>query len=211
MESAKYWNDRYRSGVGAGAGSRGRLYEFKLRTVQDIVNRYKVKSVVDVGCGDGGQLMSLEVAKYHGLDISTIAIEAASSYATKNRIYQIIEPDTIAKGKVADMAISLDVIQHLPDDQFEAHIDLLFRLAKKYVLIYAPNHSGEGLKLASHMYFRESDGWIDIAVNHGFFESERLFNEYPADARLLPDTSFSEFFLYEMVKPTAKKGVDVKD
>ena len=33
MNTPKYWDDRYKTGLGAGNGSRGRLYEFKLRTV----------------------------------------------------------------------------------------------------------------------------------------------------------------------------------
>lgn len=210
---ASYWDNRYKTGVGAGSGSRGRLYEFKLRTVQDIVDKYGVKSIVDVGCGDGGQMMGLKVEKYIGLDISIVAINSAQAYRSDKREYFPIDADSIATGKTCDMTISLDVIQHLEDDQFAAHMDLLFRLAKKYVLIYAPNHDGVGIRLADHMRFRFFHKYI--TENFKSARQEMLvLNEYPADARNPSSTtSFSDFYLYEIDgkrKRTAKAAKESK-
>ena len=209
--NASYWDNRYKTGVGAGSGSRGPLYEFKLRTVQDIVDKYSVKSVVDVGCGDGGQMMGLKVESYMGLDISPVAIESAQSFASESRLYQVISAESTAEGKTSDMAISLDVIQHLEDDQFAVHMDLLFRLAKKYVLIYAPNHDGAGIKLADHMRFRFFHKYI--AEN---FKSAKhdmvVLNEYPANPQNPSSiTSFSDFYLYEIDGKRKRTGKASKE
>lgn len=192
----EYWDDRYRTGVGAGNGSRGRLYEFKLNTVQNIVDDFGIESVVDVGCGDGTQMMSLRVKKYTGLDISPTAIDIASRLSGKGRNYFIMNEDSTAKGKIADMAVSLDVVFHLPDDQYQAHIDLLFRLAKRYVLIYAPNHSGEGIRLASHMHFHEFVP--DIKEKFGLDPILRIEQPYPVEGAPANNTSYCEFYLFDM-------------
>lgn len=196
MNTPKYWDDRYKTGLGAGNGSRGRLYEFKLEQVQKIVDDYKVKSVVDVGCADGNQMMSLKVGKYTGLDISPVAISIAEGLSSESRTYSVIDAKSTAKSKIADMAISLDVIMHLPDDQYQAHLDLLFRLAKKYVLIYAPNMDGEGMRLASHMCFHEFVQ--DIKEVQGLEPILTIPNLYPVvGGAAANNTSYSEFYLFE--------------
>ena len=195
MNTPKYWNERYETGVGAGDGSRGILLHFKLAKVQEIVDKYKIKSVIDIGCGDGRQLSGLEVGKYIGLDISNSAIDKASAFTDKNREYFILNEDTTAKGDQADMAISLDVIQHLPDEQYEAHINLLFRLAKRYVLIYGPNRTGEGIKLASHMFFRKFVQ--DVVKKHKIEPILIINNDYPVEGDPKPGRSYSDFYLFD--------------
>ena len=203
MNTPKYWDDRYKTGLGAGNGSRGRLYEFKLRTVQGIVDDYGIKSVVDLGCGDGTQMMSLKVDKYIGLDVSEVAIDAASALTSDKRAYMFINEDTTAKGQIVDMAMSLDVIFHLPDDQYKGHMDTLFRLAKKYVLIYAPDSDGKGIRLASHMQFHK----FSEDVPKGWKQVLHVPSEFPiVNGAATSDTSYCEFYLYEK-KQSAKREV----
>lgn len=191
-KSTKYWDDRHKQGA-QGAGSTGRHYEFKLEVVQRIVKKYKVSSVVDYGCGDGRQLKNLKVRDYLGLDISPTAIEKAQAYAGKGRQYDVI-PDDLNECR-RDMAISLDVIAGLPGGEFEEYMTNLFFMAQKYVLIYAPNRTSEGLKLSSHMHFRRFTDWIEANVKAE--QIEHIPNRYPA-ASGGNDVSFSEFFLFEV-------------
>lgn len=195
MNTPQYWNDRYETGVGAGDGSRGQLLKFKVETVQSIVDKYKIKSVIDVGCGDGRQLSRLDVSKYIGLDISSSAIDKASSFTDKNREYFILNEDTTAKGEQADMAISLDVVMHLPYDQFLPHIATLFRIAKRYVLIYGPNRNGADIRLAPHMFFREFAA--DIEEKYKLKPIEVIRNAYPVEGEPKPGRSYSDFYLYD--------------
>lgn len=206
--NAQYWNTRYAGGYGTGNGSKGRLKEFKLQSVQKIVDDYAVKSVVDVGCGDGSQLAGLKVAEYRGLDISDVAIGQASKLTNEHRIYSTMDEDAIAKSKVAELAVSLDVVSHLTDDEvFEAHIRLLFHLASKYVLIYGPNRTGEGLQLARHMKFREFVLWIEKNIKGAELIHE-IPNRYPPALRgnrFAGDTSFCDFYLFHMEQSRSKK------
>ncbi|HFK5799472.1 TPA: hypothetical protein ACG0L7_003353 [Enterobacter hormaechei subsp. oharae] len=51
--SAQYWDDRYRLAGNSGAGSYGRLADFKANVLNDFVAREKIGSVAEFGCGDG--------------------------------------------------------------------------------------------------------------------------------------------------------------
>lgn len=202
--TADFWDRRYASGIGPGGGSRGRLYEFKLKTVQDIVNRYGVKSVLDLGCGDGTQLQSLQVGHYRGIDISPVAIESASAFSNDTRFYQVMSEAAVSDGQVCDMAVSLDVLFHLDDDRAHDHIGMLFHLSRRYVLIYAPNRDKGDLRLADHMFFREF--LPCVRDRFGLEPLETIQNPFPADHRFLQDTSFCNFYLFEKVTTGRKKG-----
>lgn len=189
MSTAEYWNKRYADGTGPGGGSKGDLYAFKLETVQKIVDKYKVKSVVDYGCGDGSQLAELKVKEYTGTDVSKVAISKAKQYAGKGRKYSSDMPAP------HEMAISLDVIPHLPDGEFEEYMENLFALAEKYVLIYAGNRTAGDLKLEDHMHFRVFTEWIE--QNTEAEQIEHIPNVYPAE-KPGPLVSFAEFFLFKL-------------
>ena len=193
MTTVQYWDERYRGSAGAGAGSKGNLYAFKLETVQRLVDKYKARSVVDYGCGDGHQLAGLKVKDYLGLDISSTAIKKAQERGGKVRKYKVMPCDLSECRR--DMAVSLDVIMHLPDGEFEEYMANLFDLAKKYVLIYAPNRLAERLRLEGHMHFRVYTDWIEANTDAKVLE--HIKNRYPAKEPG-PAVSFSEFFLFEV-------------
>src|SRR5579859_8234848 len=54
--SSTYWEERYRAGGNSGAGSYGRLAEFKAEVLNGFVHSRGIRSVVEFGCGDGAQL-----------------------------------------------------------------------------------------------------------------------------------------------------------
>lgn len=59
--SGDYWEQRYRQAGNSGAGSYGRLAEFKAEVLNEFVARHSIGSVVEFGSGDGNQLT---LAKY---------------------------------------------------------------------------------------------------------------------------------------------------
>lgn len=208
-----YWNARYKDGSAPGAGSRGRLKAFKLDTVQKIVTDYKIGSVVDVGCGDGAQLRELTVGQYRGIDPSEAAIDLAIASAidagkkVPQWMYHVMDEEALAAGRIADMAVSLDVLFHLPDAMYEPHLEILFGLAKKYVLIYAPNRCGDKLRLASHMFFREFVK--DVKRMFGVEPILHIANPYPpVPGSSGNDTSYSDFYLFEVEKPKRRTKKD---
>lgn len=200
----EYWNKRYEAGT-TFAGSTGRLLDFKFGVVQDVVNKYKIKSVIDLGCGFPAVLAALDVGRYTGVEISDYALSELEEHASETKTFKYLK--ALRKADAADMAVSLDVIQFVPDDEYTAHLDLLFSMGKKYVLIYGPNQTGSGLQLADHMHFREFLPYIK--EKYGLEPAHIIANDYPADYRNMRGTSFSSFYLFKNAahnKPTRKKG-----
>ena len=190
-----YWDERYKGTRKAGTGSLGDLYRFKLRIVQQMVSRYNVQSVIDYGCGDGAQLHELRVSRYLGLDISQKGIENAMRFQGPHREYRMVPEDYDGADAAAEMTVSLDVIQHLPDGAYEQYMRTLFRMSARLVLIYAPNQEGEGMDLHPHMFFRRFTDWIKD--NTGAHCLRYIANEFPATVPA-EHVSFSNFYLYEV-------------
>src|SRR5690606_4241845 len=72
--SADYWEQRYARGGNSGAGSYGKLAEFKAEVLNAFVRERQIRSVIDFGCGDGAQLALAEYPSYVGLDVSPTAL-----------------------------------------------------------------------------------------------------------------------------------------
>src|SRR5882724_4063685 len=81
MDNAAFWNERYRCNLhlGSGPGSRGYAAFYKNKLIKEIIFRFDIKSIVDIGCGDLCWLDKpiVESASYMGIDISTAAIDLA--------------------------------------------------------------------------------------------------------------------------------------
>ena len=74
VDSASYWEERYRRGGGSGRGSYKELAKFKARIINKFIKKHKISDVIEHGCGDGNQLNHLEYSSYLGFDISREAI-----------------------------------------------------------------------------------------------------------------------------------------
>jgi hypothetical protein len=141
--STSFWDLHYRAHGTSGPGSRGEAAEIKAREINRIVEAYGVESVIEFGCGDGYQLGKLSIPEYIGLDVSPTAlgmcIGAYGSDPTKTflRYDQGAWKDNL-RIVHADMAMSVDVIFHLVEDEiFERYMEDLFSCADRFVLIYA--------------------------------------------------------------------------
>src|SRR5260370_40522100 len=126
--SAAYWERRYTHGGTSGVGSYGDLAKSKATFLNDFVRGHGIKSVVEFGCGDGNQLSLADYPSYVGLDVSRAAIGLCRQrFATDpSKSFFLYDGTCFAdRGGVfaADLAISLDVIYHLIEDQvFETYM-----------------------------------------------------------------------------------------
>jgi SAM-dependent methyltransferase len=136
--SANYWRKRYQLGGDSGVGSAGAAATYKAAVLNDFVVQEDVTSVIEFGCGDGRQLALAKYPSYLGLDISPDAIERCrKQFQNDPRKRFAILDDRVNK---ADLALSLDVIFHLvEDDVYVAHLRRLFDAANRFVIIYSSN------------------------------------------------------------------------
>jgi len=99
-----------------------------------------VRSVLDVGCGNGVFINTLIKAfpnkfnKIIGVDFSSEALR----YVKTEKIYGNIS-NLPFENKSFDLVTSLEVLEHLSEDEFNKGILELQRVSKKYIIITVPN------------------------------------------------------------------------
>jgi len=201
--SLKYWELRYRSGGSSGSGSFGRLAEFKAQVLNAFVGNHNVKSVIEFGCGDGNQLSFADYPSYIGLDISSKAIEICKKRfkEDKSKSFFIYNPFCFVDNHglfQADLAISLDVIYHLVEDEiYEAHMSQLFRSGKNYVIIYSSDH--DEYSMSRHVRHRNFSSWIELHCKNWSL-LKKIKNKYPYTLGASPGASKANFFIYNKIK-----------
>jgi len=192
--SAEYWRARYAAGGHSGVGSYGKFAQFKAGVLNGFFAEMGVQSVIEFGCGDGNQLRLLEVPDYLGVDISPEAIARcrAQFAGVPGRQFALVGEDA---GRVAECALSLDVIFHLVEDTaYEAYMRRLFAAATRYVVIYASNRAETGQSEGLHVRHRRFSDWVD-AEQPGWVLLRHVPNAHPfrGDYR---SGSYADFFIY---------------
>jgi SAM-dependent methyltransferase len=196
--SLDYWESRYRLGMNSGSGSMGELAKFKARVLNDFVREHGVQTVVEFGCGDGMQLALAEYPRYLGIDVSAAAIELCQRrFAGDDTKRFRLQQGRSGTGRTepADLALSLDVIYHLlEDDVYSAYLADLFGAARQWVIVYSSNR--EEAVRARHVQHRRFVD--DVSREHPAFELVRkIDNPYPAE-------SFADFYIFRRASPPAE-------
>lgn len=198
--SREYWEQRYAQGGTSGSGSYGRLAEFKAQVLNGIVAEHGIGSVIEWGCGDGNQLTLARYPRYLGMDISRTAIAQCrrrfAADATKSFAEVAAAAGTPATdGRQAELALSLDVIYHLIEDQaFESYMESLFDSATRFVVIYSSNR--EERAPLPHVRHRQFDTWIS-AHRPEWSLVRHIPNRYPQRHVCEPETSHADFYVYQ--------------
>lgn len=154
----QYWDHRYRTKRGSGPGSRRSAAAAKARFINNLMARYSVQSMIDWGCGDGVVAAKFYVPHYIGLDVSPIALVIAqrNCYQKTEQGYDwswLYYDGFNAPPICADLALSLDVIFHLiDDDMYRRHMELLFGSAP-LVCIHSSNKDEAGHRHVLHRAF----------------------------------------------------------
>src|SRR5689334_9848740 len=113
--SRKYWEKRYEKGGTSGSGSYGHLADFKAEILNNFVQSNNVRSVIEFGCGDGNQLKLSNYPSYIGFDISDASINRCMTIFSGDRSKRFKLADKY-ENETAELALSLDVIFHLTED-----------------------------------------------------------------------------------------------
>lgn len=201
--SAQCWDDRYRLAGNSGAGSYGRLAEFKAQVLNTFVEREKISSVMEFGCGDGNQLSLARYPRYTGFDVSEHALQRCQQRFASDPS-KAFYPVSAWKGKTAELALSLDVIYHLIEDGvFTQYMETLFNAAERFVAIYASNDEKLNALLGGHVKHVRHRKFTDWIVKYKSAEWELLDwipNAYPFDIRDQNNTSFADFYLFRRLE-----------
>lgn len=192
--SGNYWERRYQQGETSGAGSYGRLAEFKAEVLNAFVAEHHITSVLELGSGDGAQLQLADYPRYTGVDVAQTCIDQCRGTFASDTTKTFVHNNDLATVEPHDLALSLDVVYHLVEDQvFEKYMTDLFRLASRNVIVYASNVDKPH---AAHVRHRRFTDWVDRhATDWALIET--IPNRYPAaPGEETDDTSFADFYVF---------------
>jgi SAM-dependent methyltransferase len=191
-DSARFWEDNYAQGRTSGDASYGPLAEGKRQFLNALVRERAVSSVIEFGCGDGNQLSMAEYPSYIGLDVSKTAIGRCQRRFTADATKSFFLYDGTcftdrARIFTADLALSLDVVYHLTEDEvFEAYLRHLFSAGQRFVVIYSTDAEISGT--APHVRHRRFTAWVEANIP-GWRLAEVATGPSPERAR-------ADFFVY---------------
>lgn len=192
--SKDYWERRYAAGGNSGAGSYGKLAEFKACVLNQFVARAGIRTVIEFGCGDGNQLALASYPEYLGLDVSETAVALCQKRfaGDPTRRFCLVSQYT---GEQAELALSLDVIFHLVEPEvYQAYMSTLFAASSQYVIIYASNTDDNRGDEAAHFKHRKFTDWVCLNAP-GWELTEHIPNQYPYQGEHLPG-SVSDFYIF---------------
>lgn len=192
--SHRYWERRYAQGGDSGAGSSGVLAAYKASILNAFVQTHNIRSVVELGCGDGQQLRLAEYPAYTGLDIAASAVECCRALFAGDRSKKIVHYNPLQFDPAdfqADMAISLEVIFHLTEENlYRLYLQHLFALSRRWVLVFSSDEADDTGGVFPHFRPRQ----FSVDVPKGWVLRERIPNPHR-------DRSVSDFFVFERVPP----------
>jgi SAM-dependent methyltransferase len=194
FSSLQYWEARYSRGESSGAGSYGRLAQFKADFLNTFFDNNCVKSVLELGCGDGNQLIYLRPGKYVGFDISPTAVSLCRQRHSENENFSFFSPEDNADLGHHDVTLSLDVVFHLVEiDVFCTYLKTLFSHSDRFVVVYSSNFDAPWP--SPHLKHRNITNFVKDHIP-GWKLSCIVTNAYPYDGGDVDNTSFSDFMVF---------------
>jgi len=193
--SSKYWEHRYASGGNSGVGSYNAFAKFKAEIINAFVAKHDVVTVNEFGCGDGNQLELANYPRYNGFDVSETVIASCKEkfFSDTSKTFKVMRA---YDGDIAELALSLDVIFHLvEDDVFADYMRVLFKAANRYVVIYSSDSDDNAGYEGTHVRHRKFTQWIQENVSDWKL-LDYIENRYPykGDYRR---GSVADFYIYE--------------
>lgn len=195
FDSARYWEERYRTGGNSGPGSYNRLAEFKANFINQFVARNEIRSVIEFGCGDGAQLELMDYPDYIGVDVSHTILDRTAARFAEDATKRFLHSDAVTASHQAELSLSLDVIYHLIEDSvFIAYMQHLFDASTRFVIIYS--NDIEVPWGMTHERYRKFSQWVE--QNRPEFSLTQIEkNPFPADPKDPANTSMADFFVYK--------------
>ncbi len=144
-----------------GQNPSGFLYKEKLSILDKILmkNIGRSKKVLDIGCGDGTLAIACAGTgnEVVGLDVSEVAIAQAKSNKSESIKASFLLADARDmqgfQNESFDIAVSKDVIEHLPEKDLKPHLMEVYRVLKQNgrYLLFTPSKVLGDLSLGAHL------------------------------------------------------------
>src|SRR5262245_32153584 len=196
--SRDYWEARYSGGGTSGPGSYSHLAVFKAGVINEYVRRNSIQTVIEFGCGDGNQLSYSKYPCYVGLDVSESALSRCilKFKADGSKSFFLYDSERFVDNAAvfkAELALSLDVIYHLVEDEvYSKYLSHLFAAGTRSVGIYSSDFDGPVI-----YHYRNREFTKDVRQLFPEWELEQVVqNEFPYDPKMPEGTSQASFYFY---------------
>jgi SAM-dependent methyltransferase len=194
--------------------------ESACRVLPYVVERYKPKSVVDIGCGNGvwlQEMTNLGVTDIIGVDEPQQRLAIDPSLFTTADFTRRFPPFP----RVFDLALCLEVGEHLPETLAESFVDYLATLSRTIIFSAAiPGQAGhlhincqwqgywiEKFRRRSYRasaWLRE-EIWNDSRIAYFYRQNIVVFEYVPLSPHaIVHDVVHPEFYLYKLQSLGAK-------
>ncbi|TCK31673.1 hypothetical protein EV667_1784 [Ancylobacter aquaticus] len=105
----------------SGSGSRGRVADEYIIKINNFIEKNKIKSVVDIGCGDFYIGSRLKCSDYTGIDIvPSLISHHNATFGGPGRRFLCVDVSGSEALPSADLVLIRQVLQHLSNRQIEA-------------------------------------------------------------------------------------------
>lgn len=198
IDMTEYWNNRYRMGGNSGNGSYGVEALTKAQIINHYINELNIRTIQEIGCGDGNNLLMYKVAiSYCGYDYSRAAIEMCKERTRKivNSLKYYFTDNLRDIDTDADLGLCLDVLFHQVDDSdYEALCQTLFVDNNwKYLIVYTVDTNEQFTQddkhqpLSPHVKFREFASKVQEFPQWEILASINGFNTNDGKQVIFPD------------------------
>lgn len=137
-----------------------------------IIRDYRPTSVADIGCAYGlltEALVDRGVDAY-GFDISPYAIgQARRDMVERLSLHAITDPIPLRLSGKYDLAVCIEVLEHLPPEQIDTAIANLCTCADRIIFSSSPDDFDE----PTHFCVLPTETWLEKFAEHGFFPAKR--------------------------------------
>ena len=122
-----------------------------------IIDRYRPRTLMDVGCGAGAMLAAF---RDRGVSVTGLEYSKAGLRRCQARGLSVtkfdIENDTLRNNATYDLVLSLEVAEHLPEHTADRYVGLLARLSR--IVIISAAKPGQGG--TDHVNLKPKSYWI---------------------------------------------------
>jgi SAM-dependent methyltransferase len=156
------------------------------RIADSILSDFKAASLIDIGCGTGALLEALRErgCEVFGLEYAEVALRYCHDRGLNVAKFDL-ERDVFNESRTFDVAVSMEVAEHLPETVADRYVDLLMRLSRIVVFTAAP----PGQPGTDHINEQPPSYWITKFQQRGFEHLEELSQRWRENWKATGDVS----------------------
>jgi O-antigen biosynthesis protein len=152
---------------------------FYNKVAKKIVQKYRPKTAVDIGCAFGMVVEALvdRGVDAYGFDISPYAIsQGREDIQPRLKVHSILDMIPLKNGQKYDIALCIEVLEHLPPEYANRAVEVLCAASDRVIFSSSPDDFDE----PTHFNVLPTLEWIKLFEAYGFKPAFRRKAKYIA-------------------------------